>query len=99
MLSLLKIGANGRPSWESCSVYATRSSAVESVFSSPGRTVETAEIGVQTEDGATSVAHVLVQAGEGRLLSEEELRDEATQEELRVSDRVNILLFFYLKFD
>lgn len=64
---------------------------MESVFSSPGSTVETAEIGIQTEDGASSVSHVLVQAGKGRLLSEEELRDEATQEELRVSDRCCIV--------
>ncbi|CAM9108729.1 unnamed protein product, partial [Pylaiella littoralis] len=42
----------------------------------------TAEMGTQTS-GEEGVAHALVQAGDGKLLSDEELKDECTQRELR----------------
>lgn len=40
----------------------------------------------QTTQGEEGVAHVLVQAGDGKLLSEAELREKYTQRELRVSE-------------
>ncbi|CAN0274328.1 unnamed protein product, partial [Ectocarpus sp. 6 AP-2014] len=43
----------------------------------------TAEISTQTTQGEEGVAHALVQAGDGKLLSEAELREEYTQRELR----------------
>ncbi|CBJ34268.1 hypothetical protein Esi_1828_0001 [Ectocarpus siliculosus] len=43
----------------------------------------TAEMSTQTTQGEEGVAHVLVQAGDGKLLSEAELREEYTQRELR----------------
>ncbi|CAN0015190.1 unnamed protein product [Ectocarpus sp. 12 AP-2014] len=43
----------------------------------------TAEMSTQTTQGEEGVAHVLVQAGDGKLLSEAELQEEYTQRELR----------------
>lgn len=47
--------------------------------------VVTAEMGTQTGD-EEGVKHALVQAGDGKLLSEAELLDECSQRELRVRD-------------
>lgn len=47
-----------------------------------------AEAGTQTS-GEDGVAHALVQAGDGKLLSEAELEDECNQRELRVRERVD----------
>ena len=56
----------------------------------PVMSSEMTEIGVQTE-ATPDVAHAVVQVGEGRLLSEDELLEKATLEELRVSDTLKLL--------
>lgn len=48
--------------------------------------VVTAEIGTQTGDGE-GAKNALVQAGDGKLLSEAELQDECDHRELRVRER------------
>lgn len=52
----------------------------------PAPKVETAEAGTQAGGGGVSNAEV--QAGDGKLLSEEELRDKANDRELRVRNGI-----------
>ena len=68
------------------SFFKARSGGRRSWGSKPPSVVVTAETGTQTGDGE-GVKHALVQAGDGRLLSEAELRDECNQRELRVRVR------------
>ncbi|CAN0270799.1 unnamed protein product, partial [Ascophyllum nodosum] len=69
--------ATGRPSGDR----TPRSTAVVGASCGPMGSLETTEIGAQTE-AMPGVAHAVVQVGEGRLLTVDKLREKATIEEL-----------------
>ena len=78
--------ATGRPSGDR----TPRSTAVVGASCGPMGSLETTEIGAQTE-AMPGVAHAEVQVGEGRLLTVDKLREKATIEELAVSDTLKLM--------